>query len=357
MRVTIILFFMLVALGLSSQSLSDIQKRNARATGYAIVASRNPGVKLSIFVIPWDGINSLEYNANNQINPSWHAQAAIKGNYFTQTFDGTDFSTYSSVVLSQAEFDAYKHNGTEWWIVCSTLPAFSDTRNSNVSFSGNVGIGTSSPTELLEVNGNSRVNGSLSVYNSSAQQSLIRSESDAPLIVSSTDPATGIGFQDNNGLRYLFYFFNTDTYDFQTAKLTNIDEISTTGKVSIGGNAIVSGDVESTKVKVTATPGSFPDYVFKDDYELLTIDRLANYIETHGHLPNIPTAKEVEANGQDLGLIQQRLLEKIEEITLYTIDQQKQLEQLNKENSSLKKDLLAIKKALKELTGKSTDHD
>ncbi|PWL28955.1 pyocin knob domain-containing protein [uncultured Roseivirga sp.] len=83
------------------------------------------------------------------------------------------------------------------------------------------------------------------------------------------------------------------------------------------------GILESKKVKVTASPGSFPDYVFSENYKLKTLSELEAYIKANGHLPNIPTAKEVEANGQDLGLIQQKLLEKIEELTLYTIEQNK----------------------------------
>ena len=100
--------------------------------------------------------------------------------------------------------------------------------------------------------------------------------------------------------------------------------------LEVNGNGLFGGNIESKKVKVNATPGSFPDYVFKEDYQLLTIDQLANYIETHGHLPNMPTAQEVEANGQDLGEIQKKLLEKVEELTLYTIQLKKEIEALKK---------------------------
>ena len=85
----------------------------------------------------------------------------------------------------------------------------------------------------------------------------------------------------------------------------------------------MNGDIESKKVKVTATPGSVPDYVFAPNYELQTLNSLENYIQANRHLPNIPSAKEVETNGQNLGEMQLKLLEKIEELTLYVIDQKR----------------------------------
>ena len=94
------------------------------------------------------------------------------------------------------------------------------------------------------------------------------------------------------------------------------------------GNVIVEEGVSAGEVKVLATPVLFPDYVFKKDYNLMSLDQLSAYINQNGHLPNIPTAKEVEATGQDLGLIQQKLLEKIEELTLHLIEQNKRIEKL-----------------------------
>ncbi|GHE75031.1 hypothetical protein GCM10011340_34840 [Roseivirga thermotolerans] len=91
---------------------------------------------------------------------------------------------------------------------------------------------------------------------------------------------------------------------------------------------IVEDDIESKKVKVTATPGSVPDYVFKPDYELRSLPELESYIKANSHLPNMPSAKEVEANGQDVGDMQLKLLEKIEELTLYIIEQNKEVKAL-----------------------------
>lgn len=114
-----------------------------------------------------------------------------------------------------------------------------------------------------------------------------------------------------------------------------------TGKdvyVGFGGqqsNLKVDGDVRSLKVKVSATPGSVPDYVFASEYKLRSIPELESFIKANSHLPNIPSAAEVEANGQDVGDIQLKLLEKIEELTLYTIEQEKKIKALEADKNEL----------------------
>ncbi|MFY0592010.1 hypothetical protein [Roseivirga sp.] len=91
------------------------------------------------------------------------------------------------------------------------------------------------------------------------------------------------------------------------------------------GDLVVNGNIESKKVKVTATPGTVPDYVFKSDYKLRSLSELESYIKTNSHLPNIPSAKEVETKGQNVGEMQLKLLEKIEELTLYLIELEKKV--------------------------------
>ena len=108
------------------------------------------------------------------------------------------------------------------------------------------------------------------------------------------------------------------------------------GNLELANNLIANGNIETKKVKVTATPGSVPDYVFKPDYELRSLPELESYIKANSHLPNVPSAKEVETNGQDVGDMQLKLLEKIEELTLYIIEQNKKLLQLEQEILELK---------------------
>jgi hypothetical protein len=75
----------------------------------------------------------------------------------------------------------------------------------------------------------------------------------------------------------------------------------------------------------------FPDYVFREDYPLMPLADLQGYIETHKHLPGIRSEREVEAEGRlNMTELQLKLLEKIEELTLYTLAQDKRLR--DKEN-------------------------
>ena len=83
----------------------------------------------------------------------------------------------------------------------------------------------------------------------------------------------------------------------------------------------VGGKIRAEEVKVEATP--WPDYVFSDEYDLPELHETEAYIQQHKHLPGLPSAAEVEANGLNLGEMNARLLEKIEELTLYQIEMMK----------------------------------
>lgn len=103
------------------------------------------------------------------------------------------------------------------------------------------------------------------------------------------------------------------------------------GKVGIGTNNIgshelaVEGTIGARKVRVTETT-PWPDYVFSPIYKLPSLSEVENFIKQHRHLPDVPSAKEVNEKGLELGDNQAILLKKIEELTLYMIDLQKQIE-------------------------------
>ncbi len=114
---------------------------------------------------------------------------------------------------------------------------------------------------------------------------------------------------------------------------TNGNDINyTDGNVGIGTSnpgtykLAVNGNIHTKEVKVDLI--GWADYVFKEGYPLPTLEEVENHIKEKGHLINIPSAAEVRANGIQLGEMNKLLLEKIEELTLYILEQDKNQKQL-----------------------------
>jgi len=105
--------------------------------------------------------------------------------------------------------------------------------------------------------------------------------------------------------------------------------------VTSTGNIIVAGKIESREVKVTVDAGA--DYVFEPEYPLRSLEDVQNHIKRHGHLPNIPSARDMEENGIQLGEMNIKLLEKIEELTLYTLQQEEKIKAQEKRLSRLER--------------------
>ena len=101
----------------------------------------------------------------------------------------------------------------------------------------------------------------------------------------------------------------------------------------------VLGGIIADSVRV-ALSSAWADYVFADEYKLMPLEELSRFIKTNKHLPNIPTAAEVEKNGIELGAMNAKLLEKIEELYLYILQQQnensQQQKQIDEQNKSRK---------------------
>jgi len=92
----------------------------------------------------------------------------------------------------------------------------------------------------------------------------------------------------------------------------------------------VNGKIIAEEVRVQLR-ANWPDYVFEKDYELMPISELKKYIDENKHLPEVPSAEEInERGGQDLGEMDRLLLKKIEELSLYIIQQQAEIDALKK---------------------------
>ncbi|MDN5213035.1 hypothetical protein QQ020_13290 [Fulvivirgaceae bacterium BMA12] len=117
-------------------------------------------------------------------------------------------------------------------------------------------------------------------------------------------------------------------------------------RVGIGTNSpdtelAVNGVIHSKEVKVDLN--GWPDFVFKNDYDLRSLEELEDFILKNKHLPEIPNEVEAIKNGISLGEMNAKLLQKIEELTLYTIEQEKRLNGIESKNEKLKKENKSLK--------------
>jgi hypothetical protein len=151
-------------------------------------------------------------------------------------------------------------------------------------------------------------------------------------------------YRENNALiQAMDLAFYTST-GMDAGSLTERMRISGRGDMGIGTSdtkgykLAVNGNIRAKEVKVEAA--NWPDFVFSKDYVLPTLTETEKHIREKGHLPGIPSASEVEKNGIELGDMNKKLLQKIEELTLYLIEMKKendaQIKKLQSEIESLK---------------------
>jgi hypothetical protein len=103
------------------------------------------------------------------------------------------------------------------------------------------------------------------------------------------------------------------------------------------GNVAVSGKLEAKEIRVTLTPTA--DFVFEETYKLMPLKDLETYVKAKKHLPEVASATEMKEQGVSLNEMNIKLLQKIEELTLYTIEQNKKLEMQNQRILALENDV------------------
>ncbi|MGS2765229.1 hypothetical protein [Sinomicrobium sp. M5D2P9] len=204
---------------------------------------------------------------------------------------------------------------------------------------GNVGIGTMTPEEKLDIDGNIRLGGS--------GGTVIAPQLD----VSDLNPgatAAAVGIKGRKWGHFVVDIYGNDSKDaFAVRTDSNNDGVldnipflvNNAGRVGIGtitpdSRLSVNGVIHSKEVKVDLNGWS--DFVFKEDYDLPTLEEVEEHIREKGHLQDIPGAKEVEENGILVGEMNAKLLQKIEELMLYTIEQEKRIKKLEAEIAHLK---------------------
>jgi len=245
-------------------------------------------------------------------------------------------------------------NFTYSWIQSHmSLPLYINELGNNTIFNlagGNVGVGTANPLAKLEIRGgNILVRNSANVDNESSIM-IAHSINITSYDTFGTSVRTITQSAGNN--TYGMQFFTQESYlTGQTEKL----RIQGNGNVGIGtinpdAKLAVNGTIHSKEVKVDMTGWS--DFVFKKGYNLPTLEQVEKHIFKNGHLENIPSEKEVLENGINLGEMNAKLLQKIEELTLYMIEMKKENEIVKNENNLMKKNQVELEKRIKNIEKK-----
>ncbi len=212
----------------------------------------------------------------------------------------------SSIVLK----NSVANKSWQWHVLNDGGMQFGDINTPATRFlidaNGNIGIGTITPSHKLTISGSG-------AYNAAGASSIVLENSVA-------NKSWQWHILDDGGMQF---------GDYSTSATRFL--IDANGNVGIGSitpgayKLAVNGKIRAKEVKIET---GWSDFVFEDDYDLPTLAEVEKFIKANKHLPEIPSAEEVAENGVNLGEMESKLLQKIEELTLYIIDQQKEIETL-----------------------------
>lgn len=300
--------------------------------------------KLGIGIQPRE---KLDVNGNAIISDKLGIGSPAYSGYKVRLINSTEnYSLYSSSSNSSTSplygLYSYAYNGTgNVYGIYSSVSGQTGkkwagyfTGGDVAVMSGNMGIGTTTPKALLDVAGG--VGGivvtgtNLDPYFS---DKLLPFQNSRKLIlgwnysggrgeqafIANSDPTLAGGFS----------FYN---YPYNGSSAAHLMTIAANGKVGIGTTKptdllSVNGTIRAKEVKIDLCE-DLADYVFNSDYSLMPLHKVEAFVKTNKHLPEIPSAAEVKKKGMNMGEMQNKLLLKIEELTLYVIEQQKQIEDL-----------------------------
>ena len=290
------------------------------------------------------------------------SDAAI-ATYLTLAYqgDGNPFTTiYKDLPLSQtadvSEFSYFDTvlNGSSG--ISLSTNALVDPNNwfpsgNNISYThGKVGIATTTPDRDLAIKYSSNSGETHSIPAVSVINTNTTGYSFSTFEFSANNGAvSGEFFADGSGVflpgvpSVAFFATKNTPLLLGTNKMVRLT-ITKDGKVGIGTSnpgdfkLAVNGSIRAKELRIDT---GWADFVFEPQYQLPTLVDVADFISSNGHLPGIPSAAEVEKEGISVGEISSKLLQKIEELTLYVID-------LKQENDSLKADLADIQEQIEE---------
>lgn len=211
---------------------------------------------------------------------------------------------------------------------------------------GNVGIGTLTPTQKLHVN-----NGLIMISGGNAFGGAMIVFSDNIVPTAYPNGRWGIEYVPGKGLNFWqpwnpntggggnYYMFLNDNGRIGMG----LDPTISTS-FPAGYRLYVKDGILTDKVKVAVVgSANWSDYVFADDYKLKPLQEVEDFVKVNKHLPGVLSAEQMVREGNDLGATDAKLLEKIEELTLYMIALNKKVTKLEAENIALKSSVSNIK--------------
>ena len=206
----------------------------------------------------------------------------------------------------------------------------------NFTLDGRVGIGTDQPAQMLHV-----VNGNILISRTSNMSNRAPDSYNGSLFfgadIDANTPCGRWGIEyisdpNNPGYGEGLNFWQPSGANQGTTNYRLF--LADNGKIGIGtqfpqAELSVNGTILAKEVRVNTSSTYWPDYVFENEYKMMTLSELEKYVNEYKHLPGIPSASEVEESGSvDLGEMNTLLLQKVEELTKYIIDLQKQIDEL-----------------------------
>ena len=272
-------------------------------------------------------------NAQNETfdNVIVNEKLQLGGNGLNQPVTNSSFPfIYRTTLLSGAAFP-FNQNGNLVLQTRSSAPRNIVLMTGNptpsprmtISNDGNVGIGVDSPTSRLSVGGGISVSGSNPINSIYGFKNAIelKGMSHASIV-----------YEPGSSNELMFGFHSNGNFYWATGPNSSNPQYSMYLDAS-SGNLGLRGKLTANEVNVKV--GGWADYMFAPDYNLLSLSEVETHIKQTGHLPNMPSAMEVEENGIELGTMNAKLLEKIEELTLHLIALKKEVTTISQENKTL----------------------